>query len=400
MAASNLLLFHERVIFLPYLSNTRNKCISQWKDKTDPNLVSRFVLFNLLLPSALEQLLRPGTRQGTPVQNFLLKCCVILVILDPRNRLRKCLGCSKEHTEPAELMKMLIVLLEQVSGTWTPWERPRVETNPFRAPPDSCNKFFSLFCGHLPLCTLKNEIVDFKTDVLSIFLLLPDTIAHSSFTKRLNWSRRFFSLMFRDFLKDAEKSVHTCCSLVVVLCFDFETTETYLFTDSFSLSSPSSGDGDLSAGGWFLPRTKWKQVSKICSCIEHFRKQRALQACKVTWPSKCRGVNVIFWTTTVVPHLLSWLVSLVKPQLGENLVRFLSCVTKLKRDNTIDCSNALSESSTAQVPCLKECVQNSSYVSFIPNAWQTFVDRFTSSLNFWTRSIILKNSFDDNVEKF
>ncbi len=53
----------------------------------------------------------------------------------------------------------------------------------------------------LPLCERRKAIVDLSTEVLSIFLLLLDTIEHNSFTSKLNWSRLFFSLIFLDFLQ-------------------------------------------------------------------------------------------------------------------------------------------------------------------------------------------------------
>lgn len=52
----------------------------------------------------------------------------------------------------------------------------------------------------LPLWFFKNAVVAFKTVDLSIFLPPVETIELSSLTRRLNWSLRFFSLKFRDFL--------------------------------------------------------------------------------------------------------------------------------------------------------------------------------------------------------
>ena len=40
-------------------------------------------------------------------------------------------------------------------------------------------------------------MVDLSTVDLSIFLLVVDTMVHSSLTSMLNWSRRFFSLRLR-----------------------------------------------------------------------------------------------------------------------------------------------------------------------------------------------------------
>lgn len=57
-----------------------------------------------------------------------------------------------------------------------------------------------------PLCCLKNAIVAFKTVDLSNFRLADDTIAFSSLIRMLNWSRRFFSLRFRDFLRMNENN--------------------------------------------------------------------------------------------------------------------------------------------------------------------------------------------------
>lgn len=44
-------------------------------------------------------------------------------------------------------------------------------------------------------------MVDLSTVDLSIFLPPVDTMELNSFTKRLNWSLRFFSLKFLDFLQ-------------------------------------------------------------------------------------------------------------------------------------------------------------------------------------------------------
>jgi len=44
-------------------------------------------------------------------------------------------------------------------------------------------------------------MVDFSTVDLSIFRLDVDIKALKSFTRELNWSRRFFSLRLRDFLQ-------------------------------------------------------------------------------------------------------------------------------------------------------------------------------------------------------
>ena len=52
----------------------------------------------------------------------------------------------------------------------------------------------------ISLCCFKNDIVVFRTVVLSIFLLFWLTIDPSSVINMLNWSRRFFSLRFLDFL--------------------------------------------------------------------------------------------------------------------------------------------------------------------------------------------------------
>lgn len=57
---------------------------------------------------------------------------------------------------------------------------------------DSCNP---------PLWFFRKAIVDFRTVDLSIFLPEVDIRALRSLTKELNWSRRFFSLRFRDFLQ-------------------------------------------------------------------------------------------------------------------------------------------------------------------------------------------------------
>lgn len=48
----------------------------------------------------------------------------------------------------------------------------------------------------LPLWFFRNEMVDFRTVDLSIFLLFVETIELSSLTSMLNWSRLFFSLRF------------------------------------------------------------------------------------------------------------------------------------------------------------------------------------------------------------
>lgn len=52
----------------------------------------------------------------------------------------------------------------------------------------------------LPLCCRKKAMVAFKTVDLSNFRLADETIEFSSLIRMLNWSRRFFSLRFLDFL--------------------------------------------------------------------------------------------------------------------------------------------------------------------------------------------------------
>lgn len=60
-------------------------------------------------------------------------------------------------------------------------------------------------CGRfaviLPLCSFRNKMVFFKMVALSTLPLLVATIARSSFSSMLKWSRRLFSFKFRDFLQ-------------------------------------------------------------------------------------------------------------------------------------------------------------------------------------------------------
>lgn len=54
--------------------------------------------------------------------------------------------------------------------------------------------------NHIPLYCLKKLMVDLKTVALSILRFDNDTNELSSFTNKLNWSRRFFSFKLRDIL--------------------------------------------------------------------------------------------------------------------------------------------------------------------------------------------------------
>jgi hypothetical protein len=58
----------------------------------------------------------------------------------------------------------------------------------------------TLRLSHSPLWLFKKEIVDLRTVDLSILRLFVETIELNSLINTLNWSRRFFSLKFRDFL--------------------------------------------------------------------------------------------------------------------------------------------------------------------------------------------------------
>ena len=58
----------------------------------------------------------------------------------------------------------------------------------------------------LPFCALRKAMVDLSTDVLSILRFVVETMRQSSLINILNWSRRRFSLKFRDFLKVEEYS--------------------------------------------------------------------------------------------------------------------------------------------------------------------------------------------------
>lgn len=60
---------------------------------------------------------------------------------------------------------------------------------------------------YLPSWFFKNEMVDLRTVDLSILRLLVETIELNSLISILNWSRRFFSLRFRDFL-DISKNIN------------------------------------------------------------------------------------------------------------------------------------------------------------------------------------------------
>lgn len=82
----------------------------------------------------------------------------------------------------------------------------------------------------ISLWFFRKDIVDLSTVDLSIFLLLVETIALSSFTSRLNWSRLFFSLRFRDFLSEFWQITYNWVQKIY--------HEIYLFVSS--LSSPSS----------------------------------------------------------------------------------------------------------------------------------------------------------------
>lgn len=76
--------------------------------------------------------------------------------------------------------------------------------------PDSLNLFSIHHMNFsLPLWFFKNTIVDLSTVDLSIFLVFELTILPNSLTNMLNWSRRFFSLIFRDFLEKMENLIVT-----------------------------------------------------------------------------------------------------------------------------------------------------------------------------------------------
>lgn len=59
----------------------------------------------------------------------------------------------------------------------------------------------------LPSCCFKNAIVVCNTVDLSNFLFAENTIEFNSLTNKLNWSRRFFSLKFLDFLHYQSKNI-------------------------------------------------------------------------------------------------------------------------------------------------------------------------------------------------
>lgn len=53
----------------------------------------------------------------------------------------------------------------------------------------------------LPLCFCRNPMTFSSTVVLSIFRVLPGSMELSSLMRTLNWSRRFFSDLFREALE-------------------------------------------------------------------------------------------------------------------------------------------------------------------------------------------------------
>ena len=65
---------------------------------------------------------------------------------------------------------------------------------------DGTGNFFFFFFLNIPWCVFRNWMADLRTVDLSIFLLLAATMLQSSLMRRLNWSRRFFSLRLRVFL--------------------------------------------------------------------------------------------------------------------------------------------------------------------------------------------------------
>ena len=80
----------------------------------------------------------------------------------------------------------------------------------------------------IPLCLRRNAMVARSTVVLSILRVRPDTMAESSLTNWLNWSRRFFSLKLRDFLNNQNAD-----PLIINLCRGCRIFDCYYFVNLY-----------------------------------------------------------------------------------------------------------------------------------------------------------------------